>query len=825
MDELLAEFLTETNENISLLDDEIIKLEKNPHDTALIAQIFRLFHTIKGTCGFLNLDRLEKVAHAAENVLGKLRDAKLSATPEIVSCILLSLDRIKDILAALEVTEKEPSGDDADLIKSLNAIADGKNVVEVIEADPEVTQIHHKEGGLATQSIRVNVELLDKLMTLGSELVLTRNQLIQINRRFEGSDFTVPLQHMSHITSELQESIMKTRMQPIGNAWSKLPRMVRDLSHELGKSIDLHMLGAETELDKQVLEMIKDPLMHMVRNAADHGIEEIQKRREAGKPDAGRIILEAFHEGSHIIIKIQDDGKGLNLEKIKQKALLNGLTSEKEIGSINDQQLQQFIFSPGFSTAAQVTSVSGRGVGMDVVRTNIEKIGGTIEFNSIAGHGSTFTIKIPLTLAIVSVLIVKSGSERFALPQLNVIEIIHASQRSEHHIELINDAPVLRLRGHLLPLLHLRTALKMGRPHKQKNPQEGYIIVTQVGAHKFGVIVDQVFDTEEIVVKPVSPMLRHLRVFSGNTILGDGTVILILDPNGLAEASGVTLAQPDLRKIDNSQTSQNDQKIDLLVFKAGTQHLKAVPLTLVTRLEKIDVADIEHHDTDRPLIQSRGKLIPLISIAEPGSVKTVGTQPLLVFEEHDRIAGILIDEIIDIVQDSLDIQVEENKNGLVGSAIIAGKATDIIDVGYYLTQLYPDWFSVKIDRNPPDQSQKNVLLVDDSQFFRNLLVPVLRGAGYHVITAQNGLEALAYHEQDDIDFDIIITDIEMPDMSGFELAEAIRQKRKWKDKPIIALSAFASEHNIKRGKDAGIQNYIAKLDRETLIHTISDLVA
>lgn len=861
MDELLGEFLTETNESLSLLDGEIVKLEKDPNDSELIAQIFRLVHTIKGTCGFLGLERLEKIAHSAENVLGKLRDKELTATPEIISPILLSIDSIKDILSVLEETEKEPVGEDTTLINQLNAIAEGdaappkasspQNVLipaeqEESEAeDQSLDEVVHledsshsqstleeknvkKKSAIASQSIRVSVDLLDKLMTLVSELVLTRNQMIQISRRVEGSEFNVPLQHINHVTSELQESVMKTRMQPIGNAWAKLPRMVRDLSHELGKSIDLQMLGAETELDRQVLELIKDPLTHMVRNAADHGIEELQDRRQAGKPDSGRIILEAFHEGGHIIIKIQDDGKGLDIEKIKKKVVSNGLATEAELELLSPQQIQQYIFKPGFSTAAKVTAVSGRGVGMDVVRTNIEKIGGTIEFNSVFGRGSAFTIKIPLTLAIVSALIVKCGQERFAIPQLNVLELVRASKQSDYQIEMINDAPVLRLRDHLLPLLNLQNTLRIQQQTEQKqNSEEGFIIVTQVGAHNFGIIVDQVFDTEEIVVKPVSPMLRHLTVFSGNTILGDGSVVLILDPNGLAEATGVSLnKQNEGQHIENAKDVESSQKIDLLLFKAGSENLKAVPLSLVARLEDVNVSDIEHKDTDRPLIQYRGKLMPITSLKDgPISLKAEGSQPILVFADHDRHAGIVVDEIVDIVKDNMVIQVEENQNGIVGSAIISGKATDVVDVGFYLTRLFPDWFSIKVNRGKKNTKNKNILLVDDSQFFRNLLIPVLTSAGYNVTAAENGPEALKYHDEKNTDFDIIITDIEMPFMSGFELAEEIRHKERWKDKPIIALSAFTSEDNFERGKDVGIQNYIAKLDRETLIHAISDLVA
>lgn len=862
MDELLGEFLTETNENLSLLDAELVKLEKNPNDHDLLAQIFRIVHTVKGTCGFLSLERLEKVAHAAENVLGRLRDKELTATPDIVSIILQALDKIKEIIGILETTEKEPDGSDVDLVNKLNHIAeqgavntapqktlqeldalfenkaksseasvvtiDSRPVESIQESEykeeshPTIElqeKTHQKDSAIAAQSIRVNVDQLEKLMTLVSELVLTRNQLLQISRRTQNSEFSVPLQHLSHVTSELQEGVMKTRMQPIGNAWSKIPRMIRDLSHELGKSIDLQMIGAETELDRQVLEMIKDPLTHMVRNAADHGIETIVERRQKGKPEMGRLILEAFHEGGHIIIKIQDDGKGIDTERIRAKVLEKGLATPEQLEHLTEKQLQQFIFKAGFSTAAKVTAISGRGVGMDVVRTNIEKIGGTIEFFSILNKGSTFTIKIPLTLAIVSALIVASGKEHFAIPQLNVLELVSASKHSEHKIETLNESPVLRLRDRLLPLISLKQLLQID--DQTETTEESFIVVTQVGADSFGVIVDKVFDTEEIVVKPVSPMLKDLTIFSGNTILGDGSVILILDPNGLASASGVTVTRKDNDEVAELTGTQENDRIDYLIFKAGSEDLKAIPLSLISRLEEIPAEQIEQRNTIRPLVQYRGKLMPLVKVSETTKIKEVGYQPILVFADNSRHAGLVVDEIIDIVKDKVNIDVDKANDGNVGSAIVAGKATDIIDVGFYLTKIFADWFAVKsIKQNAPAEKSKKILLVDDSQFFRNMLTPVLSSAGYQVTTASSAEEALSYHEKGS-DFDIIITDIEMPGMSGFEFADVIKHSEKWRNKPIIALSAYTSDQNHERGKQLGIQDYIAKLDRDSLIETLS----
>lgn len=404
MDDLIADFLTETNESIADLDVALVKLERTPDDKDTLSLIFRLVHTIKGTCGFLGLPRLERVAHAGENVLGKVRDGVLTATPDTVTLVLAGLDRIKLIVAGLAATGSEPAGDDGELIDSLNAIAaaeapkpaaaaaapepDEEPSPEVVAAPvPEempapppapapvqaAAEAPPGEPVATNQTIRVTVDVLEDLMTLVSELVLTRNQLLQLARTQENNNFTVPLQRLSHITSDLQEGVMKTRMQPIGNAWNKLPRLVRDLSREMDKKIELTMLGADTELDRQVLELIKDPLTHMVRNSGDHGLESPAERRAAGKPETGHITLNAYHEGGHIIIEITDDGRGLPLDRIRAKVLKNGLATEAELAGMSETQLQRFIFRAGFSTAAVVTAVSGRGVGMDVVKTNIEK--------------------------------------------------------------------------------------------------------------------------------------------------------------------------------------------------------------------------------------------------------------------------------------------------------------------------------------------------------------------------------------------------------------------------------------------------------------------
>jgi len=912
MDDLLREFLTETSESLDTVDNQLVRFEQDPNNAKILDNIFRLVHTIKGTCGFLGLPRLEALAHAGETLMGKFRDG-MPVTAEAVTLILSSIDRIKEILGGLEATEAEPQGTDQDLIVQLHQLAERdmeamsaaaepvavapevpvvpappvqpakvqgtltpqvlerelrpgevslddlerafrETATEVIpahiaevaassapepEPEPEprvaspkgpkavtkktVVEVEATSEGdrVANQSIRVNVDTLEHLMTMVSELVLTRNQLLEISRRNEDTEFKVPLQRLSNVTAELQEGVMKTRMQPIGNAWQKLPRIVRDLSSELHKQIELEMHGADTELDRQVLDLIKDPLTHMVRNSADHGLETPAERAAAGKPEQGTIRLSAYHEGGHIIICIADNGRGLNTERIKAKAVSNGLVSETELEKMTEAQIHKFIFAPGFSTAAAVTSVSGRGVGMDVVRTNIDQIGGTIDIKSVAGEGSSVTIKIPLTLAIVSALIVEAGGDRFAIPQLSVVELVRARANSEHRIERIKDTAVLRLRNKLLPLMHLKKLLKID-DGSSSDPENGFIVVTQVGSQTFGIVVDGVFHTEEIVVKPMSTKLRHIDMFSGNTILGDGAVIMIIDPNGIAKALGASGGASHEIADENAASRANaaEQLTSLLVFRAGSTQPKAVPLGLVTRLEELATDKIELSN-GRYMVQYRDQLMPLVQM-NGVSVQTSGSQPILVFADDGRSMGLVVDEIIDIVEERLHIEVGGQGEGILGSAVIKGQATEVIDVGHFLPMAFSDWFTRKEMR--PSVSAQSVLLVDDSAFFRNMLAPVLKAAGYRVRVAPNAQEGLVALRSGQV-FDVVLTDIEMPDMNGFEFAETIRADAHLSTMPIIALSSLVSPAAIERGRQAGFHDYVAKFDRPGLIAALKEQTA
>ena len=877
MDDLLAEFLTETAESLEVIDVELVRFEANPSDEATLNNIFRLVHTIKGTCGFLGLPRLEGVAHASETLLGRYRDRTLTVTPQAVTTVLGAIDRIKTILNGLRETGQEPPGDDSPLINALQALSAGESVAAAPPAPPagpppvdengnkwdadlqrylrpgEVSlaelEAAFKETAIdlgpsaakaaaptppappmaaaapppfepdhedpraadaASQTIRVNVEVLEALMTTVSELVLTRNQLLQMVRNQSNSEFKTPLQRLSNITVELQDRVMKTRMQPVGAAWRKLPRIVRNASNDLGKKIELRLEGEATELDRQVLEMIKDPLTHMVRNSCDHGLEKPEVRKAAGKPEAGTIVLSAYYEGGAIIIELADDGAGLNTERIREKAIQKGLVSAAEAASLSDAQVHRYIFAPGFSTAEQVTNLSGRGVGMDVVKTNIEQIGGSIELSSERGKGSRFKIKIPLTLAIVSALVLGVRGQRFAAPQSSVVELVQVGGESEHLIEQINEAPVLRLREALLPLVDLADILSLpralGAPGADRHDAARFVAVMQVAGDRFGLIVDQVHDTEEIVVKPLASLLRGIRAYSGATILGDGAVVMILDPNGLADAIGGHREREETQEAAALLTTDSEET-RLIVFRASESDLKAAPLELVTRLEEIEVERLERAD-GRVVVQFRGELMPVSHIAGEYAYKQSGRQPVLVFNHEGRNFGLAVDQIVDIVEERVNLDLAADRPGVVGAAVIKGSATEIIDVGHYLHQMQGDWRPAR--RGLPKAS---ILLVDPSAFSRGLMTPLLQAAGYGVTHAASPEDARAMLANG-VRFDVVLADMDADPEAAAAFGEELASNPAW---------AAARPLAISRESGAPIQPFLerlAKTDRGGLLSAL-----
>jgi two-component system chemotaxis sensor kinase CheA len=765
-DEALRDFLIEGHDNLEQLERDLISLEENPESETLINGVFRSIHTIKGTAGFLGFQKLEGLTHVAETLLGDVRSGQLSMAAEIAGSLLLTVDKIRELLTSIEETGAETEcGSEglADALTKLHQIllesipkkpskpihAEGASAQKpaaksaqpteakealdnpvvaaaddalpstpepqvkvdvasnqsnenrgpeptpvVPPATPNATAVKSSsataDASAADSTIRVDVSLLDKLMTCVGELVLARNQVLQFANVNVDSAFHRTSQRLNLITSELQESVMKTRMQPIGNVWSKFPRLVRDLASICKKQVRIEMEGKETELDKTIIEAIKDPLTHLVRNTVDHGIESADKRLQKGKPEEGCLTLRAYHEGGQVNIEICDDGGGINPDAIKAKALEKGLMTHDQLSKMSDRDVGNLIFLPGFSTAAKVSNVSGRGVGMDVVKTNIEKIGGTVDLQSEQGVGTIIKIKIPLTLAIIPALIVGCDNYRYAIPQVNLLELLRLDgDESESKIEWIQSAPVYRLRGRLLPLVYLRDELQLP---KRDQIDALNIVVLRADDRQFGLVVDRINDSEEIVVKPLSSQLKNIPVYSGTTIMGDGQVALILDVMGLAQSSNVI---SDVGKgakqefHDSSQASKKNQHT-LLVAGIGATNRVAVELAQVTRLEKIELTSIEIAD-GREVVQYRGEILPLIRLSDVLGIPCSQNpdDPFLnvvVYNENERTVGIVVDRIIDIVEQSIEHSQDARANGRLLSAVIQGQVTDLIDLPAIMSQ-------------------------------------------------------------------------------------------------------------------------------------------
>ncbi len=763
MDDIVAEFIIESHENLDRLDGDLLELEKDPKDRERLASIFRIIHTIKGTCGFLGFGKLEAVAHVGENLLSKLRDGILELDVARTDALLAMFDAVREMLTEIEESGTDGDEDYAELLHRLESVqsessspdpvsdreepdassAGGDQVAMDVEGDQdealpmgeilvsrgvivpedvdlalmqqrsgdprhvgeilveqgrldsaelvdalETQKAAAKSGRLAQNSIRVDVGLLDNLMNLVGELVLARNQILQFTQRTENSGLTSASQRLNLITTELQESVMKTRMQPIGTVWNKIPRVVRDLASSVGKDVQVVMDGKGTELDKTIIEAIKDPMVHLVRNAVDHGIEPTEVRVAAGKPAQGTLSLRAYHEGGHVNIEIGDDGGGIATDIVLKRAVERCLVTPEKAARMSEREICQLIFLPGFSTAAKVTNVSGRGVGMDVVKTNIEKIGGTIDIVSREGHGTTFKVKIPLTLAIIPALMVTSGDDCYAIPRVSLLELVRFDlDEVQKKIETVHGAHVYRLRGDLLPLVYLNDLLGIESP--ERGVEAFNIVVLQSNDTPFGLVVDQVNDTEEIVVKPLNRMLKELAVYAGATIMGDGRVALILDGHGLAEKAGVA-ARTESQAFHGHGGAEATgggapSCRSLLIVAASDGRHIAVPLTEVARLEEFPPESIEMSG-DTQVVQYRGQIMPLIRLDDvlgTGSPEKDSDDDLVqvvVFTRHGRSVGLVADRIVDIVAEEIIDERKVDKFGISASAIIQGRVTELIDV-------------------------------------------------------------------------------------------------------------------------------------------------
>ncbi|GAK59099.1 two-component system sensory/regulatory protein, Che family [Candidatus Vecturithrix granuli] len=857
IDKVLGDFIVESQENLERLDHEFVALEHDPQNSELLASIFRTIHTIKGSAGFLSLTNLEQISHYAEDVLAKLRDHSLTLNTDMITTLLHAIDSIKTILVNLEKTSEEGELDVLDIVMELRKVAESAQKPSTITTPQELNEYaleklpEHDNSSIAKElklsetleasnvaiedtRIHVDVHLLDQLMNMTGELVLSRNQIVQFANTIEQRNFRMIVQRMNVVVSELQELVMKTRMQPVKKVLGIFPRLVRDMSKLQGKDVMLVMEGQNTELDRTLIESIKDPLTHLVRNALDHGIEPPEVRAQLGKPATAVITVKAYHEGGQVVIEITDDGAGISLEKVKAKALRERLLTPQQAEEMSERDLINLIFRPGFSTAEIVTSISGRGVGMDVVKKNLDKIGGVIDIQTKKDQGTTIKIRIPITLAIIPVLIIKSGNHPFAIPQVNLEELlmIQTDNPDEKGIELVHGAEVYRLRGELLPLLRLNTILRLPSV-KQETSENIHIVVLSSGDIRYGLIIDEVGDTEEIVVKPLSKHIKQLQCYDGATIMGDGKVALILNISGLLKITQLTMET--LKKIqqtvgEEEKTRQvitsKAQQQTIVLFKIGQHEYYGVPLAFVVRLEKFSSAQIELSG-GREVMQYRQTILPLLRLEDylniPRAPDT-GMLSLIVFAIEKQI-GLVVSEILDTVEISTHIDTETfQQKGILGSAIVQGHSVLILDVHGLIEMAYPTWYKKFFTSQLTEQERENtrILLVEDSSFFLNIEKSYLEAAGYQVFTAQNGKEALEKLEQTPID--VVVTDLDMPVCNGYDFTRAIRAREQWKAMPVMALTALSGEKDREKGMEAGIDEYQIKLNRNEVLRALELLI-
>ncbi len=1009
-DEIISGYIEESREHLADIETDLLTIEEQGAeiDRELVNKVFRAAHTIKGGAGFLNLTTIKELSHGVENILDMIRNGALVPTREVVTLLLLSFDKLRDMinnyresnradisaiaaeLATLaekgnvaplqpEIAPTQPES--AELIIPLPAsdtvirvsrsdlenatkgggvayllaldlindvprpgvtlpdfigmldhcgkVLDGRVALDltgsldeepgevlpfyvlmvstlngqdlaaamnisqdkIIPLDESATPavesasgsgsevahsflepefpatfayqpeaelppvlstnpvrqnvasntppVHQESAGnlLPESTLRINVSLLDVLMNLAGELVLSRNQLLQAIQRADQAGLKAAGHRINSVTSELQETIMLTRMQPIGTIFNKFTRVVRDLSRELGKEINLVISGKEVELDKTIIEGLSDPLTHLVRNAVDHGIENPAERRRVGKSAGGTVRLHAYHEAGQVIIEISDDGRGIDPEKVVRSALGKGLITQEQARTMTDKDKRFLIMMPGFSTADKVTDISGRGVGMDVVKTNIEKLNGLMDIESESGRGSLFQIKLPLTLAIIPCLFVETCGRRYAIPQVSVVETIRISgaQISER-IQRVGDAEVLLLRGEIIPIIHLNEAL--GISSADTIGDLNLVIVTN-GIMQYGMAVQQLHDSEEIVVKPLGRHVRHLKEYAGATIMGDGQVALILDASGLAQSSGIATisgaARSELKYQEPQRGELSGESRALLTFYNGGQQL-AVPLELVERVEKISAQSIEYVG-GRRVMQYHGQVMPVMEVGDITSAGCLDEDRdlvVIVFAFAGREFGLAANTPVDSMECTTAVDVETlRQQGIVGSVIVLGQTVLIVDIVAAVHSWHPEWFETEqqesIDTFYPPASRPRaggmptILLAEDSDFFRDQVKRVIEEQGYTVAACPDG--ALAWEALNEYaeSIRLVVSDIEMPNLDGLGLTRKIRGDSRFRELPVITLSSLAGEENVAQGNEAGVTRYLVKLDRDELVEVIAAL--
>ncbi|MAZ48230.1 MAG: hypothetical protein CME65_06685 [Halobacteriovoraceae bacterium] len=999
-DALKNEFLVESFENLSSINEDLTHLEKNPSDKELLNKIYRTVHTMKGSASFLGYKKLQEITHAGENLLDELREGNIAVQSEIIDTLLETFDLCHGFLKNIETSNSEGDVDTSSnldkLEKLLNAepeatiepventevhdeeeldldslvaahrevtpsqkeetsdsntvegissaaleslqelVSDGKvdnsvfedltkddsvpssvpsieeqqpasevssaamdslkelisegkidssamqelETVEVPEKAPSVSPTKTEEviapagevavaqdtsKSIADSFVRVNVNVLDKIMNVVGELVLNRNQILQYASKSDSSEFNRLSQQLNVITSELQSEVMSTRMQPIGNILGKFERLVRDIARSNDKKIILKLSGQETELDKSLIEAIKDPLVHIIRNSCDHGIEDTQARIGAGKSETGYVFIKSYNESGQVTIEISDDGKGLDPERIAAKAIEKGVINQAKLDTMSETQVINLIFKPGFSTAEKVTNISGRGVGMDVVKTNIEKIGGAVSVSSVKGSGTVFKLRIPLTLAIVPSLMIKSEGETFAIPQQNLVELVRLETAEDlQKIEQFSGSEFLRLRGQLTPIFRLgkelslkdvnerASRLKLVSDHHTDSNREDAkndslfreeklkdqalnIVILSAEDNVYGIVVDEIMDTEEIVVKPLNTQLKEINIFGGATIMGDGKVALILDALGFLSS----VSEMDVEKADDLASQNHEELTDSrteyqenLLFRLYDDRIYAIPLSLVARLEEFKGSQIEktgrqkivrYLDAPMPLIGVEKTLgLDGNSVIEQNEIQNHETLNCIVVKIRGRNFGIVVKEIMDISIDNIDIDdTAVDREGIIGTIFINEKTVPLLDLyAVLLAQNLGVFKKEQTSLIPKDQ--KTILLVDDSPMYRKLEADSLIEVGYKVVTANHGEEGFAILKEQD--FDLLITDIEMPHLDGFSFAKKVRDELPQKTIPIIALSTRVSEKDRMKGRDCGFDHHLEKFKKDEVVELVDTIL-
>ncbi|MDY6988718.1 MAG: chemotaxis protein CheW [Thermodesulfobacteriota bacterium] len=878
--EMIDTFVTEAKEHLDAAEDDFLKLEKQQDhpDRALMDKVFRAIHSVKAAVGFLGLANMSKLAHVMETLLGRMRAGELLPESEYIDALLGGVDLLA---AMLDDIEHSDAVDIARVYERLCSLT-GQEVSPTVEGEKRAAARPSEESGSAEaaagqgvetpvvgksivdfgNSVRIQVDILDKLMILAGELVLVRNRHL---RSVDDSDPVSRFisQQLDIVTSELQETVIRTRMQPIGKLFGKFPRMVRELEKKLDKQIQIDIRGSEAELDKTILESLADPLIHIIRNSCSHGIETPAERVKAGKPKSGRITVGAYHEAGRVNIEIRDDGRGIDLDLVRRKALDKGLRTEADLDAMSDREVINLVTLPGFSTVDKVSDVFGRGVGMDVVRTGIEKLGGSLDLESSLGEGTTIHLRLPLTLAIIPCLIVTVGGYRYAIPQNSLEELVCLyDEEVKTKVECADDQEVYRLRDRLLPMVRLSEVLAMPVPftrdgraeitERYRNEQERvwqeYVnavkekggtrfiqslsfVVLKAGAGHFGLIVDQIQGTEEIVVKPMHSAVKSLSIYSGATIMGDGQATLILDVEGIARHAGIMVeGRVDTAEEEMDRAGKKRDLQTVLLFGYGEKEQFAMSLTLIRRIEPVSMSSIEKIG-DREYITIDGTSTLILRLDQALNVSPIveREEMFLILPRHiKQPVALLASSLIDTEETPIELNVESyTQDGVLGTAIIRDSMTLFIDIYRLVELIEPEWFAERRmgqfgTAGPPPESAKQILLLEDSPFFRYLVKGYLEADGYRVTTAEHGQMGLDL--MNDTEFDLIVSDLDMPVMDGWAFVRSVRQREDQRDIPAIALTALDSESDRHSAMECGFSCYEVKLDRERFLTSVAELL-